>query len=319
MNLTYLDTSNFILLSEVKKNNPQRFNDFITEWKKKDFILALSQIHLIELLQAKYKETRTHHLNLLSSFLPFRFESEIFFQREIALVLFKRGILSFQEQDTETAISLFSKKVETQNDLTLIFTASNLISRIGFYKTYSKANQFAWKAKSTGTFHNSPKTRFSEIEKTWFGKIGKYILAKFMGIDLKNPKNHKKSMEALLEDFHLRNQIKSSLKTLFQETDSSLIQRVIADIHLQDCKGLWLRTEVEKNLVKASDFDPNNEYDLDNIQYFPYVDIFVTDKRIVDKTIQVLRRPKIIEDLKGITYPKKSASSIDIFEKNLFS
>ena len=97
MKLTYLDTSNLILLSQEKQNNPIRFKDFLNKWRENKNILALSQIHLIELLQAKFQTTRIAHFELLKHFLPFKYESENFFEREIMLVLSNSGFLTLQE------------------------------------------------------------------------------------------------------------------------------------------------------------------------------------------------------------------------------
>jgi hypothetical protein len=88
---------------------------------------------------------------------------------------------------------------------------------------------------------------------------------------------------------------------------------------LEDCKGLWLRNEVEKNLFRANDFDPNNEYDLNNIQYLPYVDVFLTDKRIFETTQQVLRRKDLLESLKNSPLPKKIPNTIDSLEDAIFN
>ena len=192
------------------------------------------------------------------------------------------------------------------------------MSRIGFYKGFYKANKIFWKAKSGDTFHKTPKPKFSNIENNWLGKFGKLIFAKFIGIDLNDKKNQNKSIELLLEEFHFKTQLKSTFKSQFGNLENSHIQNILSNIQIQNCKGLWLRKEVEKNLKRANDFDPNNENDLNNIQYLPYVDILLTDKRIVESTKQVLRRKDVLESLKHVSVPKKVANSIDSLEENLF-
>ncbi|MGC2235049.1 MAG: hypothetical protein WA584_02640 [Pyrinomonadaceae bacterium] len=318
MKLTYLDTSNFILISQEKQNNPLRFNEFLTKWRENENILALSQTHLIELLQAKFQNTRIAHFNLLKDFLPFNYESENFFEREVMLTLSNKGFLIFQEQDTETSIKIFSKEIKSQNELSLIYDSTNIISRVGFYKGFSKANKLSWKAKSGDTFHKTPKPRFSGIENNWLGKIGKILFAKFIGIDLKDKKNQNKSIELLLEDFLFKTQVKSTLKSKFGTLEESNIQTILSNIQIQNCKGLWLRKEVEKNLKRANDFDHKNENDLNNIQYLPYVDVFLTDKRIVESTQQVLRRKDVLESLKSVSIPRKASNTIESLEEILF-
>jgi hypothetical protein len=300
------------------QSNSMGFNKFLVKWRESENILALSQIHLIELLQAKFQNTRNAHFNLLNYLLPLRYESENFFEREVMIALFKKGFLAFQEQDIETSIKIFFKEVRSKDDLELIYDSTNLISQAGFYKAFSKANQLSWKAKSGDSFHKTPKPRFSVVEESWLGTIGKKLFAKFIGVDLNNKRNQKKTVESLLEDFRFKTQVKSTLKSKFKERDKSVTQTILSNINLEDCKGLWLRNEVEKNLFRANDFDPNNEYDLNNIQYLPYVDIFLTDKRIFETTQQVLRRKDLIDPLKNTKLPKRISNTLDSLEKAIF-
>ncbi len=319
MKLIYLDTSNLILLSQEMQSNPSRFDKFLVKWRESENILALSQIHLIELLQAKFQNTRTAHFNLLNYLLPLRYESENFFEREVMIGLFKKGFLTFQEQDIETSMKIFSKEVKNKDDLALIYNSTNLITQVGFYKAFSKANQLSWKAKSGDSFHKTPKPRFSTMEENWLGTIGKKLFAKFIGVELNSKGNQRKTIESLLEDFRFKTQVKSTLKSKFEERDKSTIQTILTNVDLQDCKGLWLSNEVEKNLLKANDFDPNNEYDLNNVQYLPYVEIFLTDKRIFETTQQVLRRKDLLHSLKNTSLPKKIPNTIDSLESAIFN
>lgn len=318
MKLIYLDTSDFILLSNKKKTGDKLYTDFLLTWKNTDCVLALTQIHLVELLQAKHFETRSAHFELLKDFLPFRYESENFFEREIVGELVRKGFIIFPENDKDFAIRIFSKAIETEEDIAVIYSASNIISRIGFYKAFSKANQKSWEAKSTNTLHTTPKPRFSNMGNQWLGLLGKKLFAKFIGVDFKDKKNQNKTIEALLEDFLFKIQVKSSLKAHFGKAEKQLVLKILASIRVENCKGLWLRKEVEKNLKRSNDYDPNNESDLNHLQYLPYVDKFITDKRIVDKTIQVLRRNDLINSLTSVSYPIKSSNSIELLQQAIF-
>ncbi len=157
------------------------------------------------------------------------------------------------------------------------------------------------------------------MEENWLGTIGKKLFAKFIGVELNSKGNQRKTIESLLEDFRFKTQVKSTLKSKFEERDKSTIQTILTNVDLQDCKGLWLSNEVEKNLLKANDFDPNNEYDLNNVQYLPYVEIFLTDKRIFETTQQVLRRKDLLHSLKNTSLPKKIPKKIDSLESAIFN
>ena len=207
MKQIYLDTSNFILLSEIKKLDPKRFDEFLLAWEKRDFVLALSNIHLIELLKAKYKSTRIAHFNLLECFLPFGYESDNFFEKEIILALFKRGFLKI-DKDSELSIKCFSKIINNKEDLSTIYNSTNRLSRFGLYSFVSTAQTFAWKANAVNAFYKTPKPRLSDMDKSLWGKIIKGIYTRLTGIEADNKKNNNRSMEYLLDEFKFKTQIK---------------------------------------------------------------------------------------------------------------
>ena len=305
MKLTYLDTSNFILLSTQKRINRNDYDNFLMKWKENGLILALSQVHLVELLQAKYPDTRTAHFELLKDFLPFRYEGENFFEREIYAELFKRGFILLQENDKQSSLKLFSNEIKNESEMSALYSAINIISRAGFYKATSYANKTAWKAKSHDSVHKNPKPRLSNLSSNPIRNLAKRIFAWFIGIDSKDKKNLNKPIEKLLEEFNFRTQIKSTITAKFGSIEKVLQKNILSSMKLEDCKGLWLKTEVEKNLKRAGDFDPNNEGDLNHIQYLPYVDILLTDKAIVEATMQVIKSKKLLSSLKSVSQPKK--------------
>lgn len=316
MKLTLLDTSNLILLSGIKKTNPQRFEEFPNEWKK-DSVLAVFQTHLIGLLKAKYHNTKTAHLDLLHSFLPFRYESQKIFEKEVILALFKKGMYKIKN-GTDSNIRFFSNVVRNREELLLAFNTISLISNFGIFNLIASGQKSSWKAKASDTFYKAPKPKFSDMGKNFGGKFIKKIYAKLIGIDWNNPKNNNKSIETLLDEFLFRVQIKSTLRNHFGISDIAFSKRIAEKITVKDCQGLWLRREVEKNLIKAGSSDYKNDYDLDNIQYLPYVDCLISDKRIVDATEQVLRQNNLLDSLKSISPPKKVSNSIESLEKALF-
>lgn len=71
--------------------------------------------------------------------------------------------------------------------------------------------------------------------------------------------------------------------------------------------------------MKAGDVSANNEYDLEHIHYLPYVDVFLTDKRIVDKVKQILRKSDLIKSLKSVKVPTNIPNSLEYLEKALFA
>ena len=90
-------------------------------------------------------------------------------------------------------------------------------------------------------------------------------------------------------------------------------------ISIEDCPGKWLEQQVEHQLEISGDFETSNQLDIKHISYLPYVDILITDKRIVDKTIQVFRNKDLLDSLRTVTLPKKVSNSIESLENALFS
>ena len=89
------------------------------------------------------------------------------------------------------------------------------------------------------------------MDKNLGGKIVKRIYSIFTGIDADDLKNNNRTMEALLDEFKFKTQLQSVLKNRFKITDSITTKTITDNITVKDCSGLWLRQEVEKNLVKA--------------------------------------------------------------------
>lgn len=317
MRLTFLDTSNFILLSSLKKTNPQRFEKFLTEWQNRDFVLAVTQVHLTELIKAKYNDTKAAHLDLLHCFLPFRYESKNFFEKELILTLFKKGMLKITNT-TDLNIKFFSNVIGNREDLLMVFNAVSIIRNFGVFNLVARGQKSAWQANANNSFYNNPKPKFSDMGKNLAGNFIKKIFAKFIGIDWKDSRNNNKSIEILLDNFLFKVQIKSTLKSYFGINDFIFVKQISEKLKVEDCQGLWLRREVEKNLIRAGSSDYKNDYDLDNIQYLPYVDCLISDKRIVEATEQVLRRKNLLDSLKSVSPPRKTSNSIESLEKVLF-
>lgn len=317
MKLIFLDTSNLILLSETKRTNPQRFEEFLAKGKSKESVLALTQTNLVELLKAKHQSTRISHFDFLNCLLPIRYESENFFEKETTLALFRKGHLKI-DVNANSNIKFFSNIVGNEEDFALIYDSINIISRVGVFNLLSVAQTYSWKAKSNDVFYKNPKPRFSDMDKSLWGKLVKKIYARFTGIDTNNLKNNNRTMESLLDEFRFKVQIKSVLKNRMDIKMPATIEAVAKSVTVKDCPGLWLRQEAEKNLSRAGSDDYKNAFDLDNIQYLPYIDCLVTDKRIVDVVEQVFRRNNLLESLKSTPLPKKVSNTIESLESVLF-
>ncbi len=284
------------------------------KWKEAEYILTISKAHIEEIMQLDFSETRDFRFIVLREFMPFRYENENFFEREIQLELFKNEFLQISEVDKITNLKIFANSISDNNELELIKKTHSIIRASGLYKFTSLANRSSWKAKEKDKFHISPKPKLKSRRNNIFFKL----FAKFVGINASDPNILRKTFESTLNNFLFKTQLKSTLKTCFQITDKTVISNISDKIPRFACSGLWLRSEIETRLKLAKDFTPNNEKDLAHIQYLPYVDLLFTDKRIVEMTIQVLRSLNLPEGLKKVSLPIKVSQSLESLEKALF-
>jgi hypothetical protein len=82
-----------------------------------------------------------------------------------------------------------------------------------------------------------------------------------------------------------------------------------------DCPGWWLAMQIHREMRFAEpEPTPSNAYDLDHLFYYPYVDLFFTDKRVATYIRQVLRRPNCPASLRNAPEPKSVARSVHAIE-----
>lgn len=314
MRLIYLDTSHISLLTDIYKSNPNAFYSFVNKWKEANYFLAVSKTHIEEIMQNVISETRNLRFEVLNEFVPFKYESENFFEREIFFYLFKNGLLQISDEDRNINSSIFSRSISDKNELELIKQTHTVIRATGLYKLISFADRRALEARKRDKFHISPKPKLKNVKGKFFFKI----FARFVGIDVSNPGTLRKTFESTLKDFLFKIQLQSTLKNSLFVTDKSSVSDISRKISRSDCSGLWLRSEIETRLKLAQDWNVSNEKDLDHIQYLPYVDLFLTDRRVVEMTKQVLRSPNLPEGLKSVSSPIKVPQSLEALEKALF-
>ena len=65
MKLVYLDTSNIALLTKLKKDSPKRLKKFLDLWFENKLSLALSDVHLFEIMRYDSKAERQSRFDLI--------------------------------------------------------------------------------------------------------------------------------------------------------------------------------------------------------------------------------------------------------------
>jgi hypothetical protein len=359
MKLIYLDTSHIALLARELLETPSRINAFITKWRDKNFLLALSQFSFIEISEYDSFKIRNSRYNLLEQFLPIKFEAGSFYEKEIINCLISKKLV-------HANITVpFSLLISTKNDLIDVINFMEKPEHRAHFRYMAKMHEFAWGLESLRrTTKREKKRRLSDIPNdvesvdhteefknlmTSFQQdalktstpINKEViqdgfnslitsfdsfsllanekgyrntLGEFFGFDPSNKKILKKPIEEMLTKHRF------SLLAHATSTSANIpVDLILKNVSLEECKGLWLNFKVRNHLVNAEDTHSSNEYDLEQIQYLPYVDTLFADRRIVDKTKRVLQRKDLIESLKNVSLPLKVDNSVKSFENILFA
>ena len=121
------------------------------------------------------------------------------------------------------------------------------------------------------------------------GEVGiRNAYAEAVGVTLKG-KRDRRRLDHVTQTILHESFVEDTCHALGIEDDAS-IARIKSVVPLTRCPGHWLAREVELQIRYAEhEQDPSNAFDLDHVKYFPYVDLFFTDKRIANYIRAALR------------------------------
>ncbi len=322
MKLVYLDTSHFDLLAKEYASNTEGIRKFLARWHDNEVVLALSKVHLEEMMRSEYPDSINKRFVFLKAVLPIRYESVNFFEREIYSVLFLKGLL-IQKNVENLGKNFFTSTVSNEADLALLHQSYLAIRKIGIFRMMAAANRKSWGANAqSDQGKTNGKARFKKSA-GFMGRVFAWMffaLTGLFGIERPDEKNIGRAMDRTLDELYFRLKVKFTLSNRqgISIFDKRYEKSIVKNLRLAECKGLWLRNNVEKRLKRAHDFDSSNENDLNHVQYFPYVDIFLSDRRIVDKIGQVIRSEKEVLWLQQKNPPIKTSYSLESLERALF-
>ncbi len=348
MKLVYLDTSNLSLLSETRQKFPERFQSFLKTWRKQNYILALSEANIFEIARKGFNKSR---YDLLTEMRPIRFEGRTF-PKEIISAFKRKGIHNFLIRNYEFCKPMFSEVIYSTDRLYNLCNPAEDVYPILANQSY-ELSDISWQSKKNHPLDkNHKKIRLGDLPessielknylkrvlhflerdgvnhaaikqlKFLYSRIDevglKQACAELTEIDINNNRNLNKSLDFLFDRLLFKNSVNSLLSQMLYESEKA-IDFLTSKISIEDCRGEWLKRQVEYQLHKSGDFETNNEMDIKHISHLPYVGILITDKRIVDKTTQVFRSKELLESLKTVALPKKFSNSIESLENALFN
>lgn len=144
--------------------------------------------------------------------------------------------------------------------------------------------------------------------------------AEYLGVDSTNQTNLRKPIDLLIQHHTFAFSVRQFLTELWPGEDAEKLNRVAAQVRLEDCPGTWLKYAVQLQIRKATPIDdPSNYYDLEHISYLPYVELLFADKRITTFARQVLNSDQLPSSLVGVRPPVAAPNSIESIESVISS
>lgn len=355
MKLVYLDTSNLSLLAETRQKFPEKFHSFLTNWRKQKYILALSEAHIFETTRLDLAATKQARYDLFKEMLPIRFEAEPF-SKEIVSALKRKGIYNYFLRDFRFYKLMFLEVKCLANHISALYSnAENNYYSILVSQSYETA-KVLWQDRKLYPKNKNQKVErlrdlpesFPDNFKDFFDTIlqaseklseinpfatdeikfldsraveagFRQAYAEMMGVDITSNSYLNTRTDYLTDKLAFKVRLKFFLSQILYD-DEKNINFLSSKILIEDCPGEWLKRQVENQLCMGDDFDHRNQLDIQHISYLPYVDILITDKRIVSKTEQVFRRQNsLLDSLNNTSLPKKVSNSMDSLENALFN
>lgn len=316
--MVYLDTSHFDILSRVMENRPNAFLEFISAWKQNQFVLALTKVHVEEIMALSHAESRDVRFALLEHFIPFQYESENFFEREVLIELSRKGLVLPTDGEVSLRSKFFVDGVKSREQLLEIKAAHSVLRPI--HVLMNKAHRVSWQAAGQAKPSKGKQPRTTDLSGRIFGKLFYWFTGLF-GLNEPSWSSRGLSLSRFMQDFSFRLKVKFAIRSKLgvKVLDNTSSKTALDTLSITDCKGLWLRQEVEEKLKRANDFDVSNERDLDHVQYYPYVDLFLTDKRIINKLGQVTANHKDLVWLTELQPPLHTRDTLESLTGALFT
>ncbi len=143
-------------------------------------------------------------------------------------------------------------------------------------------------------------------------------LAEYLGVDSTNQTSLRKPIDLLIQQHTFAFSVRHFLTELWGGEDAEKLNRVAAQVRLEDCPGTWLKYAVQLQMRKATPIDnPSNYYDLEHLSYLPYVDVLFADKRIATFARQVVNSDQLPSSLNGVRPPVSVPNSIESLESEI--
>jgi hypothetical protein len=171
--IIYLDNSHLHLLSELRRNDAQRFSAFIQVWNAQRCTLALSQTHLSEINRYDDQVKREARYDLIEALMPVHSDialgdgvPEAFLlltNREIFHALIKKGVAFVEGGSLDRFVNAFPTQLTSRDDIKLLKTLPTVDTYRNVLDAFYEANKVGASANSRPTQTKYEAHQLSEI------------------------------------------------------------------------------------------------------------------------------------------------------------
>lgn len=324
--LIYLDNSQINALADIRLRTPTVFRRFASAWRDAGLVMALSNVHVVEILQSRHADARTARMDFIMDLAPI--QTDLGMEAPFATLL-SREVTAWalrQVGDDGSGLAALNiglpRRLEDTSPLRAVLTIDDdIITALGAAVAASAKAA----SRPAGQPHVRRRLRDLSIE----GRMPKAddVLRRFddgfplLAADVaQGVAKERTNLERILEasstlsprqafSHHVgasasadgskftddliavraaRTVLRDALARFLPQVPDADWEDLIEKLELRDLPGTWLSHRVELRVRQAEPADaPSNHHDLDHVAHAPYVDVFFADRRMHEYLRQV--------------------------------
>jgi hypothetical protein len=252
MSLVYLDTSNLARLTKVKENDPERFEWFLTRWKRRNYVLALSDSHFFEILRHGDPKERNNRFRIIDRFLPARFENSLT-EKEVTLALYLKGVVT----NISNPINFFSEKIFSPEAL-FKYTSLDTPEVRDIHDLIYESFEIIWASRNNPPTEKKPqKLRLSDIPDDAISTINLEEVRGWLKLEIeKNIVNDTQRYSSIPSEFiaNGNNYSFTLIDTFFTRCKEIGLKSALAEFIEVDINDRKIQTSELSNLIKNFKF-----------------------------------------------------------------
>lgn len=324
--LIYLDTSQINALADIRLRAPAVFRRFASAWHDAGLVMALSNVHVVEILQSRHADARTARIDLVKDLAPV--QTDLGMEAPFATLL-GREVTAWAVRhvgDDGSGLAALNiglpRRLEDVSPLGAVLTIDDAVITAlsaAVASSAKAASRPAGKPHVRRRLHDLSDngrmptaedvlTRFDEGFPLLTADIADGVAAErarlkqLLGessmlspreafsrhVGASTNSDGRKFTDELIAVHAARTVLRDALARFLTSTPDVAWEDLLGRLELRDLPGTWLRHRTELRVRQAEPADaPSNHHDLDHVAYAPYVAVFFADKRMHEYLRQV--------------------------------